>query len=768
MQSLFRRTIGQILVDGKFVSRRALGRALEEQKQTKELLGEVLVRLGLVKAADIKPPLLIQGHLNNIEDAVKLAAGERKLLGALLVQSGHINNSQLDEAIAEQKRTGEKLGEVLIRLGLLTDLQLKALLDLQHNQESPLANPLRIGELLVSTGYITRQQLDKALTRQAQTGQKLGEVLMAEGYVRSSDVRHGMHLQKMLLNSVVAAIMALGMNTAASASTVALEWDPSPDTAVVGYKVHYQTGQTVTASGGTPLDVQHVISTTIADLDPGSDYSFAVTAYTADGAESAFSNIITIPESVPPSTAIVSPANATTVSGIVSVQADAADNVGVTRVEFYLNGALQATSATAPYVFSWDTTGLTPGNYTLMTKAFDTAGTVGQSASRTVTVGSDLVLPSIFLTSPADLTSVQGAITISATAADNVGVVSVEFLVNGVLVYAANSTPFSYVWDTRTVSNGPNTVMAKAFDAVGNVGQSETVTVNVANDTVAPTVALTSPANNAALSGTVAITASAADNFVVSRVELYKNGMLLSTSSTPQLSYSWNTKSEPNGTYVLVLKAYDAAENVGQSETVAVTVANDVTAPTAYLTAPSSGATLTGTVSITVGALDDVGVSRVEVYKNGVLLSASNSPQLSYSWDTGTDANGTHTLMVKAYDAAGNLGQSEPVNVTIANDSIAPTVSLVSPTNNSTVSGTVTVLVEANDNVGVSKVDYYLNGALLASTNAAPYSFNWNTKSSANGIYTLSARAHDAAGNSVQSENIIVTVKNKVNLPRKK
>lgn len=45
---------------------------------------------------------------------------------------------------------------------------------------------------------------------------------------------------------------------------------------------------------------------------------------------------------------------------------------------------------------------------------------------------------------------------------------------------------------------------------------------------------------------------------------------------------------------------------------------------------------------------------------------------------------------------------------------------------------------------------------------------NWNTKSSANGIYTLSARTYDAAGNSVQSENIIVKVKNKVNLPRKK
>src|SRR6266567_442671 len=134
MLQLFKRQIGQILLDGKFLSRPALKRALDEQKRTHELLGEVLVRMGVMKARDINPPLAIQGHLNHIEDAVKLAAGQRQLLGALLVQSGHISSKQLDHAIAEQKRTGEKLGEVFARLGLLTESQLKALLSLQQNQ----------------------------------------------------------------------------------------------------------------------------------------------------------------------------------------------------------------------------------------------------------------------------------------------------------------------------------------------------------------------------------------------------------------------------------------------------------------------------------------------------------------------------------------------------------------------------------------------------------------------------------------------------------
>ena len=174
MRSFFKRTIGQILLDGKFVSPRALNNALEEQKRTNELLGEVLVRMGVLKETDINTPLIIQRHLNHIDDAVKLAAGERQLLGALLVSSGHITSEQLDRAIAEQKRTAEKLGEVFIRLGMLSELQLKGLLDLQHNQGAQTQSPLRLGELLIASGHITREQLDLALSKQTETGKRLG------------------------------------------------------------------------------------------------------------------------------------------------------------------------------------------------------------------------------------------------------------------------------------------------------------------------------------------------------------------------------------------------------------------------------------------------------------------------------------------------------------------------------------------------------------------------------------------------------------------
>ena len=118
MGQQIKRHIGQILLDGKFLSDNDIDHALEEQKHTRELLGQVLVRMGVLKARDINAPLLVQDHLSSIDDAVKMAAGERQLLGALLVRSGRITSKQLDHVIAEQKRTGEKLGEVFTRLGM--------------------------------------------------------------------------------------------------------------------------------------------------------------------------------------------------------------------------------------------------------------------------------------------------------------------------------------------------------------------------------------------------------------------------------------------------------------------------------------------------------------------------------------------------------------------------------------------------------------------------------------------------------------------------
>jgi beta-lactamase superfamily II metal-dependent hydrolase len=91
-------------------------------------------------------------------------------------------------------------------------------------------------------------------------------------------------------------------------------------------------------------------------------------------------------DTTPPATAITSPASGATVSGVITVAASASDNVGVARVEFYRDGALAATDTTAPYQWSWNTATATNGSHTLFTRAFDAAGNMGTSASRTVTV----------------------------------------------------------------------------------------------------------------------------------------------------------------------------------------------------------------------------------------------------------------------------------------------------------------------------------------------------------------------------------------------
>src|ERR1700690_635966 len=160
-----KRFIGQILIDGGFLPRQNVEAALEEQKKTNELLGQVLVRMNIIDPADIKLALSVQEHLDSVEDAAKLAAGVRRQLGELLVQAGRITNEQLEHAIAEQKRIGEKIGEVLIRQGLLTERELHGVLDFQQNQGNakPIPGPLKLGEILVSSGPISRSQLDDAL-----------------------------------------------------------------------------------------------------------------------------------------------------------------------------------------------------------------------------------------------------------------------------------------------------------------------------------------------------------------------------------------------------------------------------------------------------------------------------------------------------------------------------------------------------------------------------------------------------------------------------
>ena len=102
----------------------------------------------------------------------------------------------------------------------------------------------------------------------------------------------------------------------------------------------------------------------------------------------------------------------------------------------------------------------------------------------------------------------------------------------------------------------------------------------------------------------------------------------------------------------------------------------DVTAPQVAITSPGSG-TVSGVVPVNVSATDNVGVTKVNLYANGVLVASDLTPDYSFSWDTSKLSDGSASLVAKGYDTAGNIGSSTTLSVNVFNGTVAATEIIV-------------------------------------------------------------------------------------------
>jgi hypothetical protein len=90
------------------------------------------------------------------------------------------------------------------------------------------------------------------------------------------------------------------------------------------------------------------------------------------------------------------------------------------------------------------------------------------------------------------------------------------------------------------------------------------------------------------------------------------------------------------------------------------------------LTAPVGGSTLSGTINLSASASDNVGVTKVDFYCDSTVVGTATTSPYSVSWNTTSAANGSHTLLAKAYDGAGNSASSASITVTINNPTSQP------------------------------------------------------------------------------------------------
>lgn len=95
--------------------------------------------------------------------------------------------------------------------------------------------------------------------------------------------------------------------------------------------------------------------------------------------------------------------------------------------------------------------------------------------------------------------------------------------------------------------------------------------------------------------------------------------------------------------------------------------ATDVNAPSVTISSPTTGTTVSATVTVQATVFDDVGVTSVEFYRDGTKVATDASSPYSFAWDSKASANGGHILQALARDAAGNWSSSAMVSVTVSN-----------------------------------------------------------------------------------------------------
>ena len=303
-----------------------------------------------------------------------------------------------------------------------------------------------------------------------------------------------------------------------------------------------------------------------------------------------------------PTTSVLIPANGATLSGSTNLDASAS---GATIVVFRLFGGTYGYAAPVVctarptaygWLCAWSTTTVPNGSYTLVSEAFNPAGSAF-STGVSITVSNPLPTTSVLI--PANGATLSGSTNLDASASD--ATIVVFRLFGGTYGYAApvvcTARPTAYgwlcAWSTTTVPNGSYTLVSEAFNPAGSTF-STGVSITVSNPL--PTTSVLIPANGATLSGSTNLDASASDaTIVVFRLFGGTYGyaapvVCTATATAYGWLCAWSTTTVPNGSYTLVSEAFNPAGSTF-STGVSITVSNPSGSAAAFATSLSASHT---------------------------------------------------------------------------------------------------------------------------------------------------------------------------------
>ena len=486
----------------------------------------------------------------------------------------------------------------------------------------------------------------------------------------------------------------------------------------------------------------------------------------------------------PPTVSITAPTALAGISGTTTVAATATDNVGVAGVQFRVDGLDRGREDTqAPYSIGWDSTTASNGNHTVSAMVRDAAGNTSGAQVVQVTVSN---APTSKLLGNWTLSDVGGSITADTSGKNNratlVGGATWTQGKNGSGIYLDGVSGYLDISDSSSL-DGMKALTLSAWVNLSQLPSQNDILVGKDSNGQSYRFGVASDGRVSFVVGTTGNAWYSPGTVVTSRtviqpgtwihlvgtydgsyLRIFVNGRMEKSGLVPISGAIVNSasalrlgaKPSANTDYTkgtldeisLHSVALNQAEVLALYNAVAQNV--DLTPPAVTMTQPADNAVVSGITSMSSGAADASGITKVEFYVDGTLLSADTSSPYAVSWDTKSYAHNTsHTLLAKAYDGVGNIGTSTLATVLVS-DITPPVVSITSPLNRSYVTRGTTIAVSAtaSDKSPIARVEFSVNGSLTCVDPVPAYSCSWSIPQAKNIVYTLQARAFDIAGNS--------------------
>ncbi len=487
----------------------------------------------------------------------------------------------------------------------------------------------------------------------------------------------------------------------------------------------------------------HEIKVTVSDVFQNSATEFKTITFTNGGVPSE------------PSVQIYDPSEGEGVSGEVPVRVGVTGSASITQLDIYVDDVYKySCGAVTTCEYNLDMTQLSDGVHSVGAKAINLEGEEDYKKVN-VNVSNEMVdeiPPTVTINSPVNNVQVSGVVNVVSSSSDNVGVSATHIFIDGILRKSCGAvTSCVYDWDTSSLVEKSYAIRIVANDAAGNSGDAS---VNVSvdqpepTDSESPTINLVSPSSGD-VSGSIVINASATDNVGVAQMNIYLGSAFLKQCNQNTCVFNLDTTSKANGTHTIKVTASDSAGNVGNvtrninilndSPTTPVPTTPVPTTPvpttpipttpipttpvptTPTPTSPSdtqnpvvtiispSGGVVSGEVTISGTASDNVGIKEIIIYLGTNSISKCSSSSCSANLQSASVNDGNYTIRITAEDNAGNIGEATR-NITISNNVANQKAQILSPSANSSLGGSSQVF---NVSIGTNVVyrNLYIKGA---------------------------------------------------------